>query len=157
MPASKLEEAHFHESEGFHVNNSNIVPRTGQIWLAEVLAMFDQVSISGKFDFQQARIPSSHNLNMASWREELQGLRNILFVRVPGVWLASKLPANCTSIFSRQKHFSALSFIHQLQDFVQEEVISEAILGPFKVSPFHFCKSTPLCPGLSEILRRGSL
>ena len=118
LPANNVARANLSEREEFQQDISIAVPRTEQFRLANALAVFDQVALSGKFNFQQARIPLSHNLNMASWREELQGFSDIMLCE----FLEFGWPANyepTAPLYSVDRnHSSALSFLDQLRGFV---------------------------------------
>ena len=107
----------------------------------------NRVKESGRFNFEGCRIPIPtairyDRIEAALGSEATPKERRVLSLLEYG------MPINCKSSFGvrkRQKnHFSALSFKDAISEYVGKNVETQALLGPFKVSPIKDLCFSPL-------------
>ena len=103
---------------------------------ATLIRIYDAVRSTGVPNYQQARIPLPHALNMTAWRHHLAdyhdtALCDFLEYGWPMNFVSPVPPTPTTC-----NHGSATAYVQHVRDYLQKETQLGALLGPFEAPPF---------------------
>ena len=105
--------------------------------LTDFIKAHETVRASGRFNFEECRIPIPTAVRYDRIREFLGGDASPKELRVISM-LRYGMPINCNPAFGFRKlqknHFSAVNYRQAIDDYVARSVQNLAILGPFKVA-----------------------
>lgn len=102
----------------------------------DLVRIYDVVRATGVPNFQQARLPLPHALNMPAWRHHLldytdHALCDYLEFGWPMNYVPLRPPTPTLS-----NHGSATAHVQHVLDYVNKETQLGALLGPFEAPPF---------------------
>ena len=126
--------------------------------LRDFIKAHETVRASGRFNFEECRIPIPTAVRYDRIREFLGGDASPKELRVISL-LRYGMPINCNPAFGFRKvqknHFSAVNYRQAIDDYVARSVQNLAILGPFKVAPIaDLCFSPLMSVPKEEVKRR---
>ena len=145
-------------STGFHSHLSGTGSNWGFNWSTnDFINAHKAVKDSRKFNFEGCMIPIPTSIRYDRIREALGDSISSKEQRVLSL-LKYGMPIDCKAdygVTKRQKnHFSAVSFNSTINDYLNKSISSQAVLGPFKVSPIPDLRFSPLMSVPKEAAKR---
>ena len=111
---------------------------------AEYMQIYDTVRSSGKYNYQQCRIPLPQPLHISAWRKRLHAYHdNIICDYLEFGWPIGFISDTRPSTI-QSNHASAYSYPDHIHHYVNTELQHGAILGPFSQPPFEHFHTSPL-------------
>jgi hypothetical protein len=109
------------------------------------LRIYDLVRASGAPNFLSARVPLPHQLNIARWREYLHGHTDVALVDFLEYGFPIGFNPSHPLESTDRNHASALLHPLHVQTYLDKEIDSQAMLGPFDAPPFWpWCHLNPI-------------
>ena len=112
---------------------------------SEYLQIYDAVRSTDQPNYKHARIPLTHDLNIAAWRHYLQDYedKELCDLLMFGFPMGYRSPWPPIPTFTNHK--SALDYPTHVEKYLTRELKSRAIMGPFPASPFlSGCQISPM-------------
>ena len=132
---------------------NEIVIEASEAGSKRLVALFEHVQASGKYNYQCCRIPIS-KLNMSVWRKRLSGFKD----KVVCDYLEFGFPLDfdkSRKLFydERRNHKGAREYPDFIQKYLERECKAMRIAGPFNVNPL----STPLAVSPMNTVPKSSM
>ena len=113
--------------------------------LDQLAILYDSVTHTGKYNFQQARLPVPSELNIAVWRKHLLDYHDVIVCE----FLEFGWPVNYVAPYppmpALSNHTSAIAFPAAMTEYINTESIQhKALIGPFSGVPFTSFQTSPL-------------
>ena len=110
----------------------------------EYVQIYDTVRSSGKYNYQQSRIPLPQPLHISAWRKRLHAYHdNIICDYLEFGWPIGFI-SDTRPLTIQSNHASAYSYPDHIHHYVNTELQHGAILGPFSQPPFEHFHTSPL-------------
>ena len=102
---------------------------------AKLLHIYSVVNASGRFNFQQARVPLISNMHVRNWRCALEGYSDSGIVEYIEFGWPIGIDRSAPLIPERSNHASARVFPQDVEHYITTELKHAAMLGPFEGAP----------------------